>query len=108
VLDVAPLIDEYGVTVQLVRYPTVTIDELGETQFEADDPVDVLAAIVPLRGRSLSRLPSADREREGIEVYTRENLALTDVITYRGRNYEVTQTHDYTTAYMAIALLEVL
>lgn len=71
--------------------------------------IDPIAAVTS--GRSLDQTPEADRNAESVEFYVRSDLSypagvdprpkvadagdLPDVLTYRGRNFRITEVEDY-------------
>lgn len=79
----------------------------GAVEVFAIDPI----AAVNSGGRSLEQTPEADRNAEQVEFYVRSDISyppgvdprpkvadagnLPDVLTYRGRNFRVTQVEDY-------------
>ncbi len=97
-LDVAPVIDEFLVSMTVERFPTPTRNALGHmvTGSAVSTPL-IGAGIVTTARRHLERLPEADRQRETIVVYTRTATQLTtpDVITLNSKRYQVTDVSDY-------------
>lgn len=79
----------------------------GAVEVFAIEPI----AAVNSGGRSLEQTPEADRNAEQVEFYVRSDISypsgvdprpkvadagnLPDVLTYRGRNFRVTQVEDY-------------
>ena len=79
----------------------------GVAEVFAIDPI----AAVNSAGRALDQTPEADRNAEQVEFYVRSDISypvgvdprpkvadagnLPDVLTYRGRNFRVTQVEDY-------------
>lgn len=91
--EVADLIDVFMVPCSLQRR-TTTVNEFHEDVrgYSASEPI--VAAVVPfnslIRGRG-----AVDHNQELVDVYTRESLSPSDLITYEGRDYEVDRIRNY-------------
>lgn len=52
--------------------------------------------IQPLSGAEILQLPEADRKRQSMWLYTKEELLENDIITVNGKPYEIHPVEDWT------------
>ena len=97
-LDVAPLLDDLDMgPLFLHRYSPPTQDAYG-TWTTAPPTVLTLSPVVVHTvsdARTLEQLPEADRQRETVQVYTKQELRAdgNDELLYAGRTWRVVSVH---------------
>lgn len=93
-LDVSDAIDCLGEPVSITRKTEGTYSG-GFYTPGGESTSTIVASVQPLTGREIELVPEALRNESTVRIYSKAELSNQDVMTWRGRTYEVQVNYDW-------------